>query len=134
MQGSRDEAYVAEQHRLKTKAEIEKLREELTKIEHRAKGIKELIRSKINECEGFIDSAMNVDELENENANKMMNIIMDGRAACIPRDDVIYMSDILDSLANRESSQSFDGKYRLANFGEKEYLLPPRVKACSAQT
>jgi hypothetical protein len=91
-----------------------------------------LIRSKISECEGVLDSTLNVDEEvmpENENANKMMNIIMDGRVVCIPRDDVIYMSDILLSLENRDSSQ-FDGNYRLANLDDKEYLLPQGVKAC----
>jgi hypothetical protein len=94
-----------------------------------------LIRSKISECEGVLDSTLNVDEEvmpENENANKMMNIIMDGRVACIPRDDVIYMSDILLSLENRDSSQ-FDGNYRLANLDDKEYLLPRGVKACVTQ-
>jgi hypothetical protein len=61
-QQSTNELYAAEQNRLKTKAEIEKLREELAKIERRGKEIKELIRTKINECEGILDSPMNVDE------------------------------------------------------------------------
>ena len=111
--------------------------EELDKIERRAKEIKKFVCMKSNKCDGGLDLAMNVDEeviQDQDNVNKIMNIILDGRAACIPRDDVIYMSDILDSLANRESSQSFDGKYRLANFGEKEYLLPLGVKACVTQT
>ena len=62
---------------------------------------------KSNECDGGLDSAMNVDEeviQDQDNVNKTMNIILDGRATCIPRADVIYMSDILDSLSSKESS------------------------------
>ena len=81
-QGSTDELHATEQNRLKIKADIAKLREELTKIEHRAIEIKELIRTKNNEVDEEV-------MLENEDANKTMNIIMDGRVTCIPRDDVI---------------------------------------------
>ena len=70
---------------------------------------------------------------ENQNANKTMNIIMDGRVACIPRDDVIYMVDIVHSLSSDEPYKSFDGGYRKMKLGSKEYLLPRGVEACSTQ-
>ena len=119
-QGSIDELHATEQNRLKIKADIAKLREELTKIEHRAIEIKELIRTKNNEVDEEV-------MLENEDANKTMNIIFDGRVTCIPRDDVIYMTDIVQSLLIDKLTESFDGGYRKMKLGSKEYLLPRGV-------
>jgi hypothetical protein len=67
------------------------------------------------------------------NANKTMNIIMDGRVTCIPRDDVIYMSDIVYSLSIDKLTESFDSGYRKMELGSKEYLLPRGVEARSTQ-
>jgi hypothetical protein len=85
-----------------------------------------LIRTKNNEVDEEV-------MLENEDANKTMNIIMDGRVTCIPRDDVIYMSDIVRSLSFDKLTESFDSGYRKMKLGSKEYLLPRGVEACSTQ-
>ena len=69
---------------------------------------------------------------ENQNANKTMNIIMDGRVACIPRDDVIYMSDIVHSLSSKESSKSFDGGYRKMKT-KNLFSLPKKEKFSFSQ-
>jgi hypothetical protein len=78
--------------------------EELDKIERRAKEIKKFVCMKSNKCDGGLDLAMNVDEeviQDQDNVNKIMNIILDGRAACIPRDDVIHVRHSRFSIKQR---------------------------------
>ena len=105
----------------------------MTKYEEKAVEYKRLI----NETEGDVE-AMDVDDVtgttataptqqEHGNEEGLVNIIMNGRAICVPRKKIIHLSDIEKCLSSEEPSKLFDGGYILKRAGKKgkhEYLIP----------
>jgi hypothetical protein len=119
--------------RQKTMSKLEKLKKKLTKYEEKAVEYKQLI----NKTEGDVE-AMDIDDVtgttataptQQEYANEegLVNIIMNGRAICVPRNKIIHLSDIEKCLSSEEPSKLFDGGYILKRAGKKgkhEYLIP----------
>ena len=118
--------------RQKTISELDKLRKKLTKYEEKAVAYKQLINAKEDEVEtmdidGATGTTTTAPTQHHGNEEGTVNIIMNGRAICVPRKKIIHMSDIEKCLSSEEPSKLFDGGYILKRAGKKgkdEYLIP----------
>eukprot|EP00956_Cyclotella_meneghiniana_P025081 scaffold51495_cov38-Cyclotella_meneghiniana.AAC.7 len=53
-------------------------------------------------------------------------VLLDGKVGCVPRRELIYLSDVLNSI-DSGSSLVFPNNYKRDNYGTKEFLVPPGV-------
>ena len=104
----------------------------MTKYEEKAVAYKQLINAKEDEVEtmdidGATGTTTTAPTQHHGNEEGTVNIIMNGRAICVPRKKIIHMSDIEKCLSSEEPSKLFDGGYILKRAGKKgkdEYLIP----------
>eukprot|EP00956_Cyclotella_meneghiniana_P021702 scaffold39809_cov88-Cyclotella_meneghiniana.AAC.1 len=53
-------------------------------------------------------------------------ILLDGKVGCVPRRELIYLSDVLDSI-ELGTTLEFPNNYKRDNYGTKEFVVPPGI-------
>ena len=57
-----------------------------------------------------------------------INFILDGKACCVPRKDIIYLDDLANAIDQcNPSSSSYADNYKFEAHGKQEFLCPPGV-------
>ena len=54
------------------------------------------------------------------NCSQYVNFILNGKACCIPQTDIIYLSDLVDSIA-KDKPSTFGNNYKLSTHGQQEF-------------
>ena len=67
------------------------------------------------------------DESAPPNRKDYINFAIDGKVGCVPRTEIVYLSDIIDATNNKPADGKYGGNYQFDRLGEREFLHPPGV-------
>jgi hypothetical protein len=107
-------------------ADLQKKREKVARLEQELLAAKEdYVKAEKAEQEFLLSVGLSSTQSkpQDESTTDQINVIIDNKATCIPRNDIIYLSDIEASVCSRR--ESFADNYRRSNYGVRECLHPP---------
>jgi hypothetical protein len=117
---------IRENRRRRLNADLQKKREKVARLEQELLAAKEdYVKAEKAEQEFLLSVGLSSKQSKphDESTIDQINVIIDNKATCIPRNDIIYLSDIEASVCSQR--ESFANNYRRSNYGVRECLHPP---------
>ena len=104
------------------KRRIEQLENELLNVQHNYLALENEESDLLSSLEMLDNNKTNPTLLDASLIGNHINIIIDCKAVCVPRTDIIYLTDIETAAGN--SSTSFADKYQHGSYRKKEFVYP----------